>query len=105
MSFPEEGDWFPDFKIGDLDTKEARKYKPLAMIVWRTGCSTCRYTLPFWQRLHEANPEAVIFGICQDDEPTMHDWCRDHGVTFRQFTDKDLQVTHLFEVETVPSYW
>jgi len=78
---------------------------PFVVVVWRSGCRTCQYALPYWQRLADANPTAAILGVCQDDPATLAEYCRDRGITFSQRSDSGLRISRALKVSIVPSYW
>lgn len=107
MPFVQVGHEFPDFAAQGVDTAKLRSSGPLFVVIWRTGCSTCCYAMPFYQRLADANPKAAVVGICQDDGQTTTAYCQENGIKFPQVADEDdgLAVTGLFKPETVPCYY
>lgn len=107
MAVINSGDEFPDFVAQGVDTAEIRKQRPLFVVIWKKGCSTCRLALPFYQRLHETYPGAAVIGISQDDSETVKSYCEEKGLTFPQVADQDdgLALTKVFRPETVPNYF
>ena len=100
------GEKFVDFELDGFSSEEARKDGPLALLFWRTGCSTSRLTIPYWQRLADRYPQANVVAICQDEIQTTAEWCRDNGITMDQLIDSPGQaVTRRFGVTIVPAYW
>ncbi|MCH8980010.1 MAG: TlpA family protein disulfide reductase [Armatimonadetes bacterium] len=100
------GSQAPDFVSQGVDTARLRSEAPLVVVIWRTGCSTCRLAIPYYQRLQEKFPEANVVGVCQETKDVTADYCRQNGLTFKQVADEDdgLPVSRLFGPEAVPSY-
>lgn len=102
---PAIGEPFRDFKLGGFDSAKARAEKPLVVIIWKIGCSTSRMTLPFFDRLQDAYPDAEVVGVAQESAEDLGDYALTNGVGFGQLADSELEVTQLFGVEYVPAYW
>ncbi len=102
---PAVGEPFRDFAIGAFDSRKVRKAQPLVVIVWKIGCETSRMTLPFFDRLQDAYPDAEIVGIAQETAQDMGDYVLEQGIGFGQLADEGLLVTRQFEVDYVPAYW
>lgn len=100
----QQGTPFVDFSLGSLDTEIARKKGPLLVFFWRTGCSTCRFTIPFFDRLASAYPAATIVGVSQDDVDATEAYCSTEGIRMPQVIDLDLAATRAYGLTTVPSY-
>ncbi|HRF61247.1 MAG TPA: TlpA disulfide reductase family protein [Fimbriimonadaceae bacterium] len=96
---------FLDFVAGDVDTVQLRASKPLLVVAWRTGCSTCRLSMPFFDRIARRYPGATVVGLCQDDDETSRAYVREHGFEFTLAIDEGLAATRRFELRTVPTYW
>lgn len=100
------GPTFPDFELDGFSSADARQSSPLAVLFWRTGCSTSRMMIPFWQRLHNRFPSAEILAVSQDEVQTTAEWCNDHDITMRQLIDAPGQrVSRQFGIKTVPAFW
>ncbi|MCO5295438.1 MAG: redoxin family protein [Fimbriimonadaceae bacterium] len=99
-----QGSPFIDFTLGSLDTRAARANHPLLVIFWRTGCPTCRFALPFFDRMARAYPSATVAGISQDSRETTTDYCLEQGIAMDQVIDEDLAVTRSYGLTVVPSY-
>lgn len=98
------GQPFPDFALGEFDTLSSREGRPVLAIIWRTGCSTCRFSMPFFDRLHQAYPKALIVGISQDTDSETQAYCAENDITMQQHIDEELVVTRRFGIKTVPAY-
>ncbi len=100
------GSQVPDFASQGVDTAQLRSSGPLVVVIWRTGCSTCRLAMPYYQRLQEKYPEASVVGVCQETTQETTEYCRKNGLTFAQVADEDdgLSASRLFGPETVPTY-
>lgn len=99
-----QGSPFIDFTLGALDTRAARKEGPLFLVFWRTGCSTCRFALPFFDRIARAYPRAKVVGVSQDDAETTRAYCQEQGLGMEQAIDEGLGATRDYGLKTVPSY-
>ena len=100
------GSQAPDFVAQGVDTARLRNEGPLVVVIWRTGCSTCRLAMPYYQRLQEKYPEAAVVGVCQETKDVTADYCRQNGLTFTQVADEDdgLPASRLFGPDVVPTY-
>jgi thiol-disulfide isomerase/thioredoxin len=96
---------FVDFLIDGFDTAQIRQSKPLLIVIWRTGCSTCRLAMPFFDRLAAAYPDACILGVCQETRETLDAYTSANQIAFPQAADQDLAVTRIYQVQAVPTYF
>lgn len=103
-SLPEAGQPFPDFSLDGFDTRAARAGKPILAILWRTGCSTCRYSMPFLDRIFQAYPGAIVVGVSQDTRDETDAYCKENGIAMPQLIDADLKVSRQYGCRTVPTY-
>lgn len=96
----------PDFVSQGVDIARLRSEAPLVVVIWRTGCSTCRQAMPYYQRLQEKYPEAAVVGVCQETTDVTAQYCTQNGLTFKQVADEDdgLATSRLFSPDTVPTY-
>ncbi len=100
----EIGNPFPDFVLGEFDSRAERKGKPILAIVWRTGCSTCRFAMPFYDRIYRAYPDAVIVGISQDSQTETAEYCAEKDIWMPQALDMHLTVSRMYGTTVVPTY-
>ncbi|MBX3119650.1 MAG: TlpA family protein disulfide reductase [Fimbriimonadaceae bacterium] len=103
-NLPEVGQPFIDFVLGDFDSQAARGGKPILAFIWRTGCSTCRFAMPYYDRLVRAYPEAVIVGVSQDGLAETSAYCQENRIQMPQAIDMDLAVSRKYGCKTVPTY-
>jgi peroxiredoxin len=99
------GEKFRDFQLGGVDTEAIRQAKTLLIIFWRSGCSTSRLALPYFDRIQSAYPEAQVLGVCQDDPEVLSVYVKGAGIRFRQVSDADLTVARLYGLSSVPTYY
>lgn len=99
-----QGKTFQDFDLDGFNSAEKRAQAPLVMFLWRSGCSTCRLALPFFDRLAQRYPGATVVGVSQDDAPTASAYCEANGVTFKQVSDGGLKISRALGLEVVPAY-
>src|SRR5688572_11456505 len=93
MGIPIKGDRFPDFELDGSAMRTIQGGQPLVVLVWRTGCSTSRLAVPFFQRLQDRHPKALVLGVSQEDEGTMREYNRQNGLTFEHVSDSGLRIT------------
>jgi peroxiredoxin len=74
---------------------------------YKVSCPTCRFTLPFMERIHRAYGDEVTFlGVVQDTEEDARRFAEDHGLTFTQLIDApDYRVSSLYGVDVVPTIY
>ena len=105
MAAPLTGYPFPDFDIESFATRSAWSAGPLFIIMWRTGCPTCRVMLPFVERLHKSYRAATVVGICQDPLEEMKKYLEENKLTFRNYSDAQLRIRRFLSADIVPGYW
>lgn len=92
----------PDSAYELLETGGA----PTAFMVWRTGCSTSRLAIPYWQRLHELYPQVNVIAFCQDDAPVGEAYARGEGLLLPMaYGDHSMRLSRSLQVQTVPAFW
>lgn len=91
---------FNQFELGDISQEDC-----FLMIFWRSGCPTCRLTLPIFQRIQDAYPLLNVTGIAQETEIETVKACKELGVAFSQISDTDLILTRKSGIKHVPSYF
>ncbi|MEA2553556.1 MAG: hypothetical protein QOJ65_1732 [Fimbriimonadaceae bacterium] len=105
MASPQNGQPFPDFELDRFSTRVARSGGPLLVVVWRTECPTCRLMMPFLERLHRFYKAASVAGIAQNQPDEVKEFTDSQKITFSNYADTTLRITHFLGVSTVPAYW
>lgn len=77
--------------------------KFVLLAFFRVGCPVCQFIFPYLERLHQANPEATIWGVSQDDEDATKTFIKTYGATFPVLLDERLQFTVNYGLTNVPS--
>ena len=98
-------EYFLEEKIEAKDFKKIWTKQPLVAIFWRTGCSTCRFTLPYFDKIQQAYPDSKILGISQDDYETTESFCISNEITFENIVDTGYKLSHKLGLSTVPTYY
>jgi peroxiredoxin len=105
-----------DFTLRALDgktysSKTARQEGLLLTALFKVGCGTCRYTLPYLQRFHEqyAQPSGgkfKVWGVSQDNAEDTQAFAREYGnATFPMLLDADLTVSARYGLTNVPDLY
>src|SRR5947208_129244 len=83
------GDEVADFELRDASgaaysSAQARQNGLLLFAIYKRGCGTCRFTLPFLQRFHEtyAGPGFTLWGVSQDTAEETTAFAEENGYTF-----------------------
>lgn len=77
--------------------------KLVVLAFFRVGCPVCQFIFPYLERLHQANPDAAIWGISQDDDSATKAFIKTYGATFPVLLDERLQFTVNYGLTNVPS--
>lgn len=78
----------PDFTVRTLDGKELRlsdlRGRRVILDFWATWCPPCVKEIPHFIQLRKELPESdlAIVGISNEDEPTLREFVRRHGVNY-----------------------
>jgi peroxiredoxin len=108
----QKGQPAPAIDLLDLDGRRRRPLEERAggsrslLVIVKDDCPTCRYTLPFLERLHAAlgGAGSGIFAISQDERTRSRAFAAATGVTFPMLLDTpDYAVSRAFGIEIVPS--
>jgi len=106
------GDPVRDFMLQGLDGKswssaDARRRGLLLFAIYKKGCGTCRFTLPFLQRFHEeyAGEGFRLWGVAQDSAEETREFAGQLGITFPLLLDRDLSVTGDYGLTHVPGIY
>lgn len=106
------GDPVHDFTLRGYDgqaysSAEARRRGLLLFAIYRRGCGTCRFTLPFLQRFHEeyAGEGFRLWGVSQDSLDETREFAGQIALTFPLVLDTDLSVTAAYRLTHVPSIY
>lgn len=110
------GDPAIDFTLRDTDgsarsSRQARQNRLLLVAMFKTGCGTCKYSLPFIGRFHTeyAAPSHggfQVWGISQDGmEATLDFAAQNEWAGFPLLLDADLEVTSEYGITNVPDLY
>jgi peroxiredoxin len=110
------GNFVADFELNGTDGETydsltARGKGLLLAVLFKTGCGTCKYSLPFLQRFHElyalpSNGEFQVWGISQDDPVATRASAAENGnATFPILIDDELSTTVRYGVTHVPDFY
>ena len=81
---------------------------PLNLILfWKTSCPTCRWALPFFERLHArtAGGSLAVVGVAEDTEVDARAAVEEDGVTFPMALETEPWATSAaYELMTVPTF-
>jgi len=108
----QKGERAPAIDLEDLDGRRRSPLEGAAgsarslLVFVKDECPTCRYTLPFLERVHRGleGSGARIWGISQDDRGRSRAFAASTGVTFPLLLDaKGYAVSRAYGIEIVPS--
>jgi peroxiredoxin len=85
---PLVGQEAPDFALAANDGSHfqlsALRGKTVVLDFWATWCGPCLEEIPDLEKLQQnASSRTIILGISDDDEPTVREWERKYGRSFR----------------------
>jgi peroxiredoxin len=106
------GESIQDFTLSGLDgrtydSRDARRKGLLLFAIYKMGCGTCQYTMPFLQRFHQeyAGEGFQLWGVAQDSADETREFGEQFGVTFPLLLDTDLTVTYAYGLTHVPGIY
>jgi peroxiredoxin len=69
---------------GTFDLAEALQRGPVALAFFKVSCPVCQMTLPYLERLHQANAgsKLQIVGVSQDAKADTQEFMKQFGVSF-----------------------
>lgn len=77
------------------------------LVFWKSSCPTCRWVLPFVERLHArtAGVSLAVVGVAEDDEAEAGAAVAEAGVTFPTALEAEpWAVSAAYELMTVPTF-
>lgn len=77
----------PDMKGNTVSLAEALKRGPVVLAFFKISCPVCQYALPILERLHQAYPNAAIYGVSQNSKKDTERFCRDFGISYPVLLD------------------
>ena len=98
----------PAFRLATLDGSETTLAEtleagPAVLAFFKISCPTCRYSLPFLQRM-AGSDRARMVAISQDDAAGTNEFHQEFGITMPTLLDhKGYAVAKAFEITHVPS--
>ena len=89
---PTRVDAAPDFDLPDIDGKPvsltAQKGRVTLLNFWGTWCGPCQQEIPDLVQINcdfqSQNVDVIGVALSEDNEKTLRDWCKAHGVAYRQ---------------------
>lgn len=95
---------------GRFDSLESRRKGALLIALFKTECPTCKFALPFVQRLYTLFSEPSggrlqVVGISQDDTEATHAFVEQYGLTFPVLPDRALEATEAYRITHVPDLY
>jgi peroxiredoxin len=110
------GNKLVDFELRAVDgktysSKAARGQGLLLAVLFKVGCGTCQYTLPFLERFYQqyalpSSGKFQVWGISQDTAEDTLTCARENGnVTLPLLLDSDLQVSVHYGPTNVPDLY
>lgn len=106
------GDAVVDFTLSGIDgrtydSRAARSRGLLLFAIYKKGCGTCRFTVPFLQRFHQeyAGEGFRLWGVAQDSAEETREFAWSFGLTFPLLLDTHLAVTAAYRLTHVPGIY
>jgi peroxiredoxin len=106
------GDAVVDFTLAGIDGKTydsraARSRGLLLFAIYKKGCGTCQYTMPFLQRFHQeyAGEGFRLWGVSEDSAEETREFAEQFGLTFPLLLDYGLAVTVAYGLTNVPGIY
>ena len=109
-----EGSKAPDFSLPALDgskfsIQDALQRGQVLAVFFKVSCPVCQYTLPFFERLHQAygSQRVAMVGISQDNKRDTAAFLREYGVTFPTLLDDPAGyvASNAYGLTNVPSWF
>ena len=107
------GDSAPKFELarfggGSASLDELRSKGPVVLAFFKISCSTCQFTFPFLERLHQGAGDGAprLIAISQDDAEGTAEFHREYGITMPTLLDeesKDYPASDAYGITHVPS--
>lgn len=100
-----------DFELASLDGRKFRlsgglRKRPVLLVFIKHDCPTCKFILPFIERLHEryGDEKAAFIIIAQDQEPDIRGFVKEVGVSVTVLVDsRPYNVSRKFDLAVVPT--
>ncbi len=94
-----------DLKGNKFSLSEELRRGPVVLAFFKISCPICQYTFPYLERLHQAYPNAKIYGVSQNGGKDSERFCREYGVTFPVLLDdpKNYAASNAYGITNVPS--
>lgn len=95
----------PDLQGRTVNLADELKRGPVVLAFFKVSCPVCQYAFPFIERLHQAYPQAAIYGISQNPAKDAERFAREFGVTFPILLDdtKSYPASNAYKLTNVPS--
>ncbi len=109
---PQKGFLAPDFTLADPNGHQyhlaSLRGKPVLVNLWATWCPPCRAEMPSIQKYYEqyAPQGLVVLGVnatAQDYPLNIVPFVQEYNLTFPILLDETGQVSHAYELRSLPS--
>jgi len=115
MSALGKGRTAPDFTLSSLGGKpfslcDALAHGPVVLVFFKISCTTCRYALPFYERLFQAYKDrhVTLVGVSQNNTEDTAAFAKEFGITFPLLLDDTTTypVSNAYGLTNVPTvFW
>ena len=95
----------PDLQGRTVDLADLLRRGPVVLAFFKISCPVCQYAFPYLERLHQAYPDAAIYGISQNSAADTERFRREFGVTFPVLLDdpRKFPASNAYGLTNVPS--
>lgn len=95
----------PDLQGRTINLADELKRGPVVLAFFKVSCPVCQYAFPYLERLHQAYPNAAIYGVSQNPSNEAERFVREFGVSFPILLDdtKAYPASNAYKLTNVPS--
>ena len=81
------------------------KRGPVVLAFFKVSCPVCQYAFPILERIHQAYPNALIYGVSQNSARDSERFCREFGISFPVLLDdpKTYAASNAYGLTNVPT--
>ena len=113
MAFLEAGVAAPEVTLEDADGKtlslaDQAKGCWLLAVFYKVGCGTCKFSAPYFEKIHQAyggNAGFKVLGVSQDTPEDTRAFMDEHGATFENVYDTTHWASADFGLTNVPTWF
>jgi peroxiredoxin len=94
-----------DAKVGQpYRLAEALQRGPVLFGIYKSSCEASKTAFPFLEKIGQAYPELIVWGIAQDSPNVTRSFIRRTGVTFPMLIDDDdYAVSRAYDIVATPT--